>query len=44
MKSTMAGHSTVLVTAAQAMSTGKQPAAPPPQTMFWAVRRLRIMV
>ena len=43
MNSTTAGHSTVLVTAAQAIRTGKHPAAPP-QTMFWAVRRLRIMV
>jgi hypothetical protein len=34
---------TRLVTAAQPMSTGMHPAAPP-QTMFCAVRRLRIIV
>ncbi len=31
------------VTAVQPISAGKQPAAPP-QTMFWLVRRLRIIV
>ena len=40
---TSAGHSTVPVTAAQPMTTGMQPAAPP-QTMFCDVRRLSISV
>ena len=35
----MAGHSTVPRTAAQPISTGKQPAMPP-HTMFCSVRRL----
>ena len=41
--STNADGSSVSVTAAQAMSTGKHPASPP-QMMFCSVRRFRIRV
>ena len=40
---TSAGQPTVPVTAAQPITTGMQPAAPP-HTMFWAVRRLSSIV
>ncbi len=43
MNITTGAQASSLVTAVQPISAGKQPAAPP-QTMFWVVRRLRIMV
>lgn len=39
----IAAHDIEFVTADQPMSTGRQPAMPP-QTMFCAVRRFRIIV
>jgi len=36
-------HASSPVTAVQPIRAGKQPASPP-QTMFWVVRRLRIIV
>ena len=41
--STTGAHASSPVTAVQPIRAGKQPAAPP-QTMFWVVRRLRIIV